>query len=90
MTTVEVAEAGTGHLSTDTFTIDNTTLTYIDEATGLEVQSGGSGIQLTITNNCNEIDVATLSFSEKGTGHTPGDILTTPGSVTKTADLLER
>ena len=87
LTAVEVAEPGTGHLSTDTFTIDNATLTYIDEGTGLEVQSGGSGIQLTITNNCNEVDVETLSFSEKGTGHAPGDLLTTPGSVTKTGDL---
>jgi hypothetical protein len=87
LASVSVDETGSGHNSSDTFTIDNTTLTFIDEATGLETQSGGAGIQLTISNNVNEVDVATLSFQEKGSGHAVGDNLTTPGSVTKTADL---
>jgi len=87
LTAIEVAETGSGHISTDTFSVDNATLTYIDDNTGLEVQSGGSGIQLTISNNCNEIDPATLTFSEKGSGHAPGDLLTTPGGTTKTGTL---
>lgn len=86
ITEFEIAEIGTGHSSTDTFTISNSDLLYLDEL-GVEQTSGGSGIQFGISNDPTVIDSGNFDFLNKGTGHVVNDVLTTPVASTKTGDL---
>lgn len=87
LSSITVENAGSRHAAGDTFTVDNANLLYFDENTQSEVQSGGSGIVIAISNNPNSIDSESFTFLTKGDGHAVGDDLTTPGSQTQTGNL---
>lgn len=79
---VEVETAGSKHLIGDTFTFDNATLTAFDSETGEELTNSGIGLQLNITNNPNSVDPDSLIFTNKGEGHSVGDLLSLPSGTT--------
>jgi len=87
LTSITVENEGLYHLAGDTFSVPNSELLYFDEDLQEEVQSGGAGATIAISNNPNTIDTTTVEFVTKGDGHAVGDNLTTPGSQTFTGDL---